>query len=442
MGQVGRAGQVSADFAIASVTPTRAGRRGGLEILRNSLQTRHRRFQQLHDLEIIPPVPGCACFLHGLFHARNGVAGLGQRARPDVRRFGSTEPRVRLAQRRADAGHRALRVGANRDLAVGRVFGRTERAFACVERVVERQPVVALRDGVVGLLERFLGGVEIVDGVPVGAGGLRRIDRRLRLLEFLVRRTSARRGQRRKQGKRREKTARGHPFKYTCGCSTMKELSLDDRPREKLLRHSAASLGDNELLALVIGQGSRRAGALSVANSLLAAHGGLHGLVRCAPDDLSRVAGIGKARAVQILAALELGRRTLTRGSGVRVQLRNAREAAAYLLPRYGWRPVEQFGVVLLDSRHRVTRTTVLVSGTLNTSIVEPREVFREAALGGAAAIVAFHNHPSGDPSPSPEDVELTRRLAAAGVLMGIDLLDHIVLGDARYCSLKELGQL
>jgi DNA repair protein RadC len=82
------------------------------------------------------------------------------------------------------------------------------------------------------------------------------------------------------------------------------------------------------------------------------------------------------------------------------------------------------------------------VSGTLNTSIVEPREVFREAALGGAAAIVAFHNHPSGDPTPSPEDVELTRRLAAAGVLMGIDLVDHIVLGDARYCSFKELGQL
>ena len=222
----------------------------------------------------------------------------------------------------------------------------------------------------------------------------------------------------------------------------MKELSLDDRPREKLLRHGASSLGDNELLALVIGQGSRQGGALSVANALLAAHGGLHGLVRGAPDDLSRVAGIGGARAVQILAALELGRRTLTRGSSARVQLRNAREAAAYLLPRFGWRPVEQFGVILLDSRHRVTRTTVLVSGTLNTSIVEPREVFREAAIGGAAAIVAFHNHPSGDPSPSPEDVELTRRLAAAGVLMGIDLVDHIVLGDARYCSLKELGQL
>jgi DNA repair protein RadC len=97
---------------------------------------------------------------------------------------------------------------------------------------------------------------------------------------------------------------------------------------------------------------------------------------------------------------------------------------------------------VLLDSKHRVTQTRVLVSGTLNTSIVEPREVFREAALGSAAAIVVFHNHPSGDPTPSPEDVELTRRLAAAGVLMGIDLVDHLVLGDVRYYSFKEMGQL
>ena len=97
---------------------------------------------------------------------------------------------------------------------------------------------------------------------------------------------------------------------------------------------------------------------------------------------------------------------------------------------------------MLLDSKHRVLRTTIVASGTLNSTIVQPRDVFREAMLGAAAAVVAFHNHPSGDPSPSPEDVELTRRLRAAGVLMGIEVVDHIVLGDARYCSLKEMGQL
>jgi len=222
----------------------------------------------------------------------------------------------------------------------------------------------------------------------------------------------------------------------------MKELSPADRPREKLLHHGAAALGDNELVALVLGIGTRRGSALSVANALLAAHGGLHALARSTCDDLARAAGIGRARAAQLLAALELGRRTLTRRPHARLRLGTPRQAAAFLLPSYGSRPVEQFGIVLLDTKHRVLRTTVLTVGSLNASVVEPRDVYREAALGGAAAIVAFHNHPSGDPSPSPDDVELTRRLAAAGTLMGIDLVDHIILGDVRYCSFKEMGLL
>ena len=222
----------------------------------------------------------------------------------------------------------------------------------------------------------------------------------------------------------------------------MKDLSPDDRPREKLLRHGAPALGDNELIALVLGTGSARHTALGAANDLLRAHGGLHGLVRTTAADLGRVPGVGTARAAQLLAALELGRRTLTHAPGARVQLRTPREAAAYLLPAYGARAVEHFGVVLLDSKHRVVRTSVVAVGTLNTTVVHPRDVFREAVLGAAAAVVVFHNHPSGDPSPSADDVELTRRLAAAGELMGIDLVDHIVLGDVRYCSFKELGKL
>jgi len=218
--------------------------------------------------------------------------------------------------------------------------------------------------------------------------------------------------------------------------------SPDDRPREKLLRHGAAALGDNELLALVIGQGGRHGSALAVANALLAAHGGVHGLSRCAPDDVGRTAGVGAARAAQIVAALELGRRTLTPSAAERLQLRHPRDAAAYLLPRFGSRGTEQFGVVLLDTRHRVLRTAVLAVGTLNSAAVEPRDVFREAMRAGAAAVVVFHNHPSGDPLPSPDDVELTRRLVAAGVLMGIDVVDHLVLGEARYCSFKESGRL
>jgi DNA repair protein RadC len=219
----------------------------------------------------------------------------------------------------------------------------------------------------------------------------------------------------------------------------MKDLSPDDRPREKLRRHGVASLGDNELIALVIGNGFRRGNALSVGNALLAAHGGLHELTRCTLDDFARTAGIGGARAAQLMAALELGRRTLSQAPSARLRIRGPEEAAAYLMPRFGSRGVEHFGILLLDGKHRAMRTAVVAIGTLNSSVVEPRDVFREAAMGGATAIVLFHNHPSGDPTPSPDDVALTRRMVAAGVLIGIDVVDHVVLGDGRYCSIKEI---
>jgi DNA repair protein RadC len=218
----------------------------------------------------------------------------------------------------------------------------------------------------------------------------------------------------------------------------MKNLSPDDRPREKLQRHGVAVLGDNELVAVILGSGSRESGALMVANEVLEARGGLHGLLRSSVDDLARVSGIGLAKAARLKAAFELGRRTLARAPGVRVQLRTPRDAAAFLLPAFGSLPVEHFGVVLLDTRHHVLRTTVIAVGTLNATVVHPRDVFREALVGGAASIMVFHNHPSGDPTPSSDDVDLTRRLAASGALLGIDVVDHIVLGDVRYCSLRE----
>ena len=220
-------------------------------------------------------------------------------------------------------------------------------------------------------------------------------------------------------------------------------LSPEDRPREKLWRHGAAALGDNELVALVIGSGgpgSTGGSALTVANALLRARGGLHGLIRSSLDEMVRIPGVGRARVAQVAAALELGRRTLVHAPPARTQIRSSREAAVFLLPIYGTRPTELFGLILLDGQHRVLRTTVVAMGGLNATSVEPREVFREALLGSAASVVVFHNHPSGDPTPSPEDVELTRRLMAAGELMGVTVLDHIVLGEVRYCSLKEAG--
>lgn len=222
----------------------------------------------------------------------------------------------------------------------------------------------------------------------------------------------------------------------------MKALSPNDRPREKLLRLGVAGLGDNELVAIVLVSGSRHGNALALANQILEVAGGLHGIPRAGADDLRRLEGCGAAKAAQVLAAVELGRRTLLRCPPVRVQLVNPRDVAAYLLPQFGSKPVEQFGLVMLDTKHRLLRTSVISVGTLDSSPAHPREIFRKAASACAACIVLSHNHPSGDPTPSRDDVALTRRLVEAGELMGIDVLDHEILADTRYFSFKEAGRL
>ena len=222
----------------------------------------------------------------------------------------------------------------------------------------------------------------------------------------------------------------------------MKELTPSDRPREKLLTHGAHALGDNELVALVVGSGCRERDALTVANELLAARGGLRGLSRSTADELGRTNGIGRAKAAQVLAAVELGRRTLTRTPKYRPALLSPADIADHLMPVFGGRAIEQFGVILLDTKFRVIRSTIVAVGTLNATVVEPRDIYREAAIGGAAAVVVFHNHPSGDPTPSPDDVDLTRRLKAAGILLGIDMIDHVILGDAKFYSFKADGNL
>jgi DNA repair protein RadC len=222
----------------------------------------------------------------------------------------------------------------------------------------------------------------------------------------------------------------------------VKEIAPHDRPREKLVRLGVAGLGDNELLAVVLGSGARQTDALMVANAILEAAGGLHGVPRIGHEDLRRVHGVGTAKAAQVLAAIELGRRTLVRRPGQRTQFGSPREIATYLLPQFGARSVEQFGVVLLDTKHRLLRTTLVSVGTLDSSPAHPREVFREATAASAAAVVLFHNHPSGDPRPSEDDCDLTGRLVEAGRIIGIRVLDHIILADTKYFSFKESGRL
>jgi len=221
----------------------------------------------------------------------------------------------------------------------------------------------------------------------------------------------------------------------------MKQLAKHDRPREKLHRFGVAALGDNELVAIILGSGSREYGALEMANRILERAGGLHALARRAPDEIC-VPGVGAARAAQIVAAVELGRRTLTRTAVERPQYHSPQELACYLLPQYGAASVEQFGVVMLDTKHRLIRVKVVAVGTLDSAVVYPREVFREATAVSAAAIVLFHNHPSGDPTPSNDDLLLTQRMLRAGDIMGIDVIDHLILADQRYYSVAEAGKL
>ena len=220
----------------------------------------------------------------------------------------------------------------------------------------------------------------------------------------------------------------------------VQDLPPEDRPRERLARHGAAVLSNGELLALLLGTGSREASALDVAERL--GRGGLRGLAGRSLVELEHEKGLGRAKATRILAALELGARLAAEGRGDSPCFRSPQDSARYLLPRYSARPVETFGLLALDVRHRLKHEAVISVGSLTSSLVHPREVFQEAIVSRAAGLVLFHNHPSGDPEPSADDIALTRRLASAGTLLGIEVLDHLVLGAGRFVSLKERGIL
>jgi DNA repair protein RadC len=210
------------------------------------------------------------------------------------------------------------------------------------------------------------------------------------------------------------------------------------RPREKLGQTGLHALSDQELLALVLGHGVRGRGALTLAGDILVSTGGIHGLARATSDQLAFETGLGPATAARLVAAIEMGRRTLQRQPEPRTKIPNARELAAYLMPLYGASHVERFGVVLVDTKYQLIRVRVIAVGSSDAVTAEPREVFRDALLGGAAAVVLFHNHPSGDPTPSPDDVSLTHRMINAGRVVGIDVIDHLIVGDARYFSMRE----
>ena len=373
-----------------------------------------------------------------------GPGAPGPDARGAGRRRGDETLRARLE--RQHLGQRGLRLALQHDARLGGVPRGGLCALAAVDRVAERQLEIALGHGVTGLHERGPRPGEIVRREALGAGRNGDFDGGLRLIDFLGRGFGAAGGCATKRqhgaeprGSARTRRRQEHQiFEYR----RMRDLAPHDRPREKLERLGAGALGDNELLALVLACGSAARDALTLANDLLDRFGGLRGLTRAAADDLQLVRGVGLARAAQVLAAVELGRRTLVREAAERPRLGTPRQIAALLLPQYGARQVEHFGLVMLDTKHRMLRVRIVSIGCLDSTVVHPREVFREAAAASAAAIVLFHNHPSGDPAPSPDDVALTARMVRAGAIMGIDVLDHVILADQRYFSFAESGQL
>ena len=230
-------------------------------------------------------------------------------------------------------------------------------------------------------------------------------------------------------------TAMQHPL-------MIKELPSDERPREKLLDNGAQVMSNSELLAILLRSGNQDESALRLAEHLLERQGGLAGLGGATAEALEQVKGIGEAKASTVLAAIELGRRVALLEPAQRLTIKTPDDVAALLLPRFRYESREHFLAVLLSTKNHVLKTAVISIGSLNASIVHPRELFREAINCRAAAVILAHNHPSGDPTPSPEDVALTRKLVEAGSLLDIPVLDHLILGDGKFISLKEKGIL
>ncbi|HBK60941.1 MAG TPA: hypothetical protein DDZ84_09130 [Firmicutes bacterium] len=220
------------------------------------------------------------------------------------------------------------------------------------------------------------------------------------------------------------------------------QMPPEVRPTERLLESGPEAVSTAELLAIIIRCGRRGESAVDVASGVLSHCGSARRLATASVAELSSIPGIGSVRAVQIQAAIELGRRVILSAGGCRPAASSPRAVADLLMPGMRYLEKEEFRAVFLDSRNRVIDTGTISVGTLNSSMVHPREVFRAAIKAGSASVILAHNHPSGDPGPSPEDLAITKRLVRAGAMIGIEVLDHIIIGDNVYVSLREKGLL
>lgn len=222
----------------------------------------------------------------------------------------------------------------------------------------------------------------------------------------------------------------------------MKDVPKTERPRERLLQFGASHLSNQELLAILLGSGTKKESVMGLSSRLLMHFEGLKLLSEATIEELLSIRGIGQAKGVTLLAALEVGKRIHQYKPEERYVIRSPEDGADYVMEEMRSLNQEHLVALFLNTKNQVIHQQTIFIGGLNASIVHPREIFREAVKRSAASVVCAHNHPSGDPSPSQEDIHVTRRLVEAGKIMGIELLDHLVIGNNRFISLKEKGYL
>ena len=223
---------------------------------------------------------------------------------------------------------------------------------------------------------------------------------------------------------------------------SIKEWPEDERPRERLLRYGPDAMSDAQLIAILLRTGGCGKSAIDMAMELLITFGNLRNLEQATPSEICKTKGMGKAKTAQLKAALELGKRLTGHNTTKGVAFSTADSVYSYFHPRLQNLEKEVFYCAMLDVKNRLIKDSRISEGTLTSSIVHPREAFREAIKEAAASVIFIHNHPSGDPAPSREDVSITERLQSAGETVGIKVLDHIIIGDGHFTSMLEKGYL
>ncbi|MCX7724802.1 MAG: DNA repair protein RadC [Thermodesulfovibrio sp.] len=221
--------------------------------------------------------------------------------------------------------------------------------------------------------------------------------------------------------------------------TSLKEWPDDEKPRERLIRYGVENLSDAQLLAIILRTGSNKKSVIDTAVELIQSFGGLRGLSEASVGELRKFKGLGIAKIAQIKASFELGRRALSE-KGAQKFFNSADTVYKYYYPKLKGLKKEIFITVLLDTKLKLIKEVKVSEGILNQSLIHPREVFKEAVRESAYAIILLHNHPSGDPTPSEQDMDITRKLKEASEILDIPILDHVIIGDGSYFSMKEKG--